>query len=343
MAGIQEMRIAETPIAVIDLETTGLSAKFDRVVELSIFRVDPNESDRPKWMLDTLINPRRPVAATEIHGITDQDVRNAPTFAEIAADVRESVSGCVVASYNVSFDMGFLVEEFADIGHVFSVPYACLMYLRPGLGLGNRCTLASACATHGIQLHNAHAAATDGYASAQLVPLCRRAAVEQNYETFGDIAKKVKHKYTRSWGVDPVLPTNVGLHGPYKSRAGYARPKQEAKTSMASVLKASGSANIDALARMSEAKDARSAAAEYWDALTTVLSDAEVSDEEVGYLRNVRKTTGISAESAMFLHTRAFMGMLQQLTADQQVDKSDVELIRKVRAALHKAGYAPGD
>ena len=67
--GIKDRRIAETPVAIIDFETTGLTAGFDRVIEVSVVRVDPGE--QPRLVFDTLVNPHRPVAATEIHGITD--------------------------------------------------------------------------------------------------------------------------------------------------------------------------------------------------------------------------------------------------------------------------------
>lgn len=70
--GIAKRRIEETPVAVIDFETTGLTPGYDRVVEVSVVRVDPGE--RPKLVYDTLVNPARPMAATEIHGISDADV-----------------------------------------------------------------------------------------------------------------------------------------------------------------------------------------------------------------------------------------------------------------------------
>ena len=52
-------------------------------------------------MLDTLVNPRRAIAATEIHGITDDDVADAPEFGDIASDLVAAISDCVVAAYNV--------------------------------------------------------------------------------------------------------------------------------------------------------------------------------------------------------------------------------------------------
>lgn len=75
--------IRETPIAIVDTETTGLYPGGDRVIEIAVVRSEPGED--PKLVVDTLINPRRPVSATEIHGITDEDVADAPPFAGISA------------------------------------------------------------------------------------------------------------------------------------------------------------------------------------------------------------------------------------------------------------------
>ncbi len=107
--GIFARPITDTPLAVIDFETTGLSAGVDRVVEVSIVRIEPRQA--PRLVLDTLVNPNRRVAATEIHGITDNDVKDAPRFEDIAGDVARALSDCVVGAYNVYFDIGFLDYE----------------------------------------------------------------------------------------------------------------------------------------------------------------------------------------------------------------------------------------
>lgn len=76
MSGVLHHVIKDTPIAVLDFETTGLSAGNDRVVEVSVVRIEPGLP--PRLVLDTLINPRRRVAATHIHGITDRHVVDPP-------------------------------------------------------------------------------------------------------------------------------------------------------------------------------------------------------------------------------------------------------------------------
>ncbi len=137
--GVLNRPIAETPIAIFDFETTGLNAGADRVVEDSVVRIEPGQE--PQLVLDTLVNPNRKMAATEIHGITDEDVSGAPKFEDVAGNFLRSISSCVVSSYNIYFDIGFLQFELHRLGLSETPPHLCLMYMRPLLGLGSRCCL----------------------------------------------------------------------------------------------------------------------------------------------------------------------------------------------------------
>lgn len=103
------------PIVFFDLETTGVNVAKDRIVEISIFKAFPNKSTESKtW----LINPTVPIPAevTEVHGISDQDVVNAPTFKEIAHEIKNIMEGCDLAGYNSNkFDIPLLAEEFLRV------------------------------------------------------------------------------------------------------------------------------------------------------------------------------------------------------------------------------------
>src|SRR5437762_12441231 len=89
--------VSNAALAVVDIETTGLHPGADRIVEISVVRIEPGAE--PTLALDTLVNPGRRVAATEIHGITDADVIDAPRFEEIAGDLARGLSGAVLAAY----------------------------------------------------------------------------------------------------------------------------------------------------------------------------------------------------------------------------------------------------
>ncbi len=108
------------PIAFFDLETTGLNISTDRIVELSVLKINPDGKE--DWM-STRINPEMPIPpkATAIHGITDADVAGAPAFKEIAKKLTLFLEGCDLAGYNaIKFDLPVLAEEFLRTGIDFN-------------------------------------------------------------------------------------------------------------------------------------------------------------------------------------------------------------------------------
>ncbi len=105
----------DLPIAAVDVETTGLSAETDRIIEVAIVHMCGGEvQDR----YCTLVNPQTPIGpdSTRITGITDADVKNAPTFPKIAKEVAARLKGRAVLAYNLSFDRGFLERALNDSG-----------------------------------------------------------------------------------------------------------------------------------------------------------------------------------------------------------------------------------
>ena len=107
----------KNPLIIFDLETTGLNIAQDRIVELSFLKVYPDGRQESKSMR---INPTIPIdpKATEIHGITNEDVKDCPTFKEVAQTLANQFSGSDFAGYNSNkFDLPLLAEEFlrADV------------------------------------------------------------------------------------------------------------------------------------------------------------------------------------------------------------------------------------
>ncbi len=116
------MQLALTrPIAFFDLETTGTNVVKDRIVEISIYKVMP---DKQTDSLTRRINPTIPISpeATAIHGIRDEDVAGAPTFAQLAQTLEQFFHQCDLAGYNSNkFDIPMLIEEFLRCGIQFDV------------------------------------------------------------------------------------------------------------------------------------------------------------------------------------------------------------------------------
>jgi DNA polymerase-3 subunit epsilon len=109
------------PLAFFDLETTGLNISNDRIIELSILKVNPDGSQE---VVNTRINPEMPVSpkASAIHGIKDSDLVSAPVFGEIADSLSLFLEGCDLAGYNaIKFDIPVLVEEFLRVGYDFNI------------------------------------------------------------------------------------------------------------------------------------------------------------------------------------------------------------------------------
>ncbi len=107
------------PLIFFDLETTGTDFVADRIVQISVLKLFPDKSEEIRTRL---VNPGRPIphGATEVHGITEDDVQNQPTFREIAKGLFQFICGCDIAGYNSNnFDIPFLVEEFARCGIEF--------------------------------------------------------------------------------------------------------------------------------------------------------------------------------------------------------------------------------
>jgi DNA polymerase-3 subunit epsilon len=107
------------PIAFFDLETTGISVGSDRIVEISILKIFPNGIKESKTMR---INPEMPIPAgsSAIHGIYDADVKDCPTFKEVAGNIMNFLDNCDFAGYNSNtFDIPLLTEEFMRVGFDF--------------------------------------------------------------------------------------------------------------------------------------------------------------------------------------------------------------------------------
>jgi len=106
----------KNPIIFFDLETTGINVATDRIVEISYLKVDLNGNESSRTLR---VNPGIPIPqeASNIHGISDDDVKDAPGFNEVGKTIARDFEGCDLAGYNsVKFDIPLLAEEFLRAG-----------------------------------------------------------------------------------------------------------------------------------------------------------------------------------------------------------------------------------
>lgn len=150
------------PLAFFDLETTGVDIVKDRIIEIAIIKVMPS-GDRQKFV--QRINPQMPIPpeATAVHGISNEDVANEPSFKEVAHQIDAFLENCDLAGYQSNkFDIPLLVEEMLRAGVDFSVnKRKCIDALQIFFKKEQR-TLSAALQFYcGKTLDNAHQAESD--------------------------------------------------------------------------------------------------------------------------------------------------------------------------------------
>ena len=111
----------ERPLVGFDLETTGVDVDRDRIVQIALVRLAP---DGRRATLASLVNPRQPIPpqATAVHGITDADVADKPTFAELRPEIEEMLKDADLAGFNsIRFDLPLLQAELKRAGGLFEL------------------------------------------------------------------------------------------------------------------------------------------------------------------------------------------------------------------------------
>lgn len=168
-----ETPMSEIPIAMLDVETTGRDPATDRVIELGIVVGLRGEVvRRHNWM----INPERPISeeARAVHGISDDDVKDAPTFAQAAGEILAALRGTLPAAYNAGFDKTFVFAELeramADTTGIESLARKVewvdpLVWARELHAEERSRALGDMAARLGVKLENAHRASDDAEAA----------------------------------------------------------------------------------------------------------------------------------------------------------------------------------
>lgn len=101
--------------AVVDVETTGLHPRGQRIVEIAVVHVSPDGDITGTW--ETLLNAQRDLGPQHIHGITAAEILRAPTFDQMAGELAERLRGRVLVAHDLRFDTGFLAAEYLRSGY----------------------------------------------------------------------------------------------------------------------------------------------------------------------------------------------------------------------------------
>jgi len=188
----------QSPLAVVDLETTGGQPAWDRVTEIGVIEVDGFEVSS-EW--STLVNPGAAIPAPiqALTGITNEMVAAAPSFAELASGLYERLAGRVFVAHNARFDYGFLRHEFERAGIKFFAKTLCTVRLSRRLYPEHAShSLDRLIARHGIACRARHRALPDADAVWQFL---RIAAREHGEEILAVAARQVAR--------EPALPPHL--------------------------------------------------------------------------------------------------------------------------------------
>lgn len=216
IAGLSAHLAASEPwaaqkLAVIDFETTGLSAEQDRVIEVGVACFEGGELTALKnWMC----NPGIPIPeeARAIHNISDEDLANAPMFAQVVSELEELIRDHLPVAYNAPFDRGFLHAELARarwasagtpaapafVGEVTWVDP--LVWVRELHKDERGYRLTDVCGRLGIALETAHRAASDAEASGRVL----MALAPRMPATYGELIR-LQSQYAARQDVDLAI------------------------------------------------------------------------------------------------------------------------------------------
>jgi DNA polymerase-3 subunit epsilon len=190
--------LLDSPLAIVDLETTGAHPVYDRVTEVAVIEVEGGEV-KDEW--STLVNPECaiPAAIQALTGITNDMVAGAPTFGRLAVELHERLAGRVLVAHNARFDYGFLRQEFRRAGLQFRAQTLCTVKLSRRLYPEHaRHNLDSLIARHGLECRARHRALGDADAVWQFL---RLAAEERGEQVLAVAARQVAKQ--------PSLPAHL--------------------------------------------------------------------------------------------------------------------------------------
>jgi DNA polymerase-3 subunit epsilon len=299
--------------AVIDVETTGLSASSHRVLELAIVRTDPAGRVLDEWV--ARFNPEGPVGATHIHGIRDRDVARAPRFAQVLPEITARLTGAAIAGHNVRFDLAFLRAEYARAGWALPhLPAACTLdHSRDHLPHLTRRRLADCCAATGIRLDDAHSALGDARATAVL------------------LASYLDTQNGRPPAAHLLMLPDLGRQVNWPTAAGGARPpaglpgRVQRKIATEAARPAEPLVRLLEHFRLADALDegAPDGALSYLELLAEVLEDGVLTDDERAALRDLAGIYDLDEAAVAAAHRGFLLALAHEALDDGKVTRAE--------------------
>ena len=289
-----------------DFETTGLNASKDRIIEIGCVKFDSRFTELERF--ETLINPKRDVGRTDIHGITPSHLRNAPEFGDIVQEFCEFINGSTLIAHNKSFDLRFLQSELARYGlAIAELDGLCTMELIQSAYPNSPRRLGQCCEFLGIAVENTHQALSDAYMSAQI-------AIHV-LKNFGYPAIPNAIDFVRS--EFPAQRKSVLVRSDTETdsekTSGFI---EKLITQLPSSTSLGGRFTI--------------ASAEYLNLLDQVLEDRLIETQEAEELKDLALSFGLSLENVQILHSSYLFNLCNLALADGEVtanEEADIALV----------------
>ena len=304
---------------VFDVETTGLDRRNDRIIEFALIEMS-SQGEVKRW--NTLLNPQGPVAKTEIHGITDNDVVDAPTFKEAAQAIVEMISGKTLIAHNAIFDLAFLRSEMNRAG--WSIPFLsaiCTLeasnYYLPDIG---RRKLKDCCDAAGIKVNNQHRALGDVEATAKLMEfyLDNRKYPSPRKSDF----EKINEGSPSNFRYDP---NKVVAQEKARNVFASAKPRLE-KSSLRELLSLLESVNLQQYVGL-ELKPGYSS---YLEKLLEFLEDGQINSEELQTLNELASTYTLNQVQINEIHAALVTALALHVQKDESVSVDERSEIKQL-------------
>lgn len=314
--------------AIIDVETTGLSPKRDRVLELAVVRVDRGGHVIDEW--STRFNPEGPVGATHIHGITQADVVHAPLFRDVATSIVPYISGLPIAAHNARFDLSFLRAEFSRAGwDVPWLPAYCTLdgshHYMPNL---DRRRLVDCCWSAQVPLHEAHSALGDARATAGLLrhylQLQGQVPPHAALLSLPNEARSVVWPQAPSRAPLTSLPDTSSARTPRRHRT--AKPAHTQPPLIAQLTKLSLAEVLD--------EGAPTGSLAYVETVLDALEDGVITDDEATALQDLADTFELNEEDRTVAHTALLLALAHNALDDGHVSRDERAQLEAIASAL---------
>ena len=300
---------------VLDVETTGLSPKLDRIVEIALIEFTQGTISK---QFVSRFNPEGPMGATEIHGITDADVANSPKFVERSSEILEFIKSRPLVAHNAGFDLAFFRKELNYAGFDISgikalCTFEASRYYFPHL---ERRKLVDCCTEADIVLNGAHSALGDATATGLLM----------NYYLLPS-----KHPKPRS--EDLIFITNPSRIE-FEKIAPHRFPEKKHPVVQAAIRRANETPrntnknqSYDALKGALKAcsisavldQNLEVGIEAYLDKLVDFLEDGAVSMGEHRALTEICETYGLDEKKQVFAHEKLLLALALQAVQDETV------------------------